>query len=131
MEQSPWELIVTWLVKKCSTFYEIWRFIIMFTRPHYWILSWFRWIQSTPSHPVSLRYVLILSCHLHLDLPSGLCGYHSCFITGWHKIGLCVWLHTCVCLCTFFLTGLAPTSNSNDSFPVRVELEADYWPYWE
>ena len=32
-------------------------------------LSWARQIQSMPSHPVSLRYILILSSHLCLDFP--------------------------------------------------------------
>jgi hypothetical protein len=31
--------------------------------PH-WSLSWARWIQSTPSHRISLRPILILSSHL-------------------------------------------------------------------
>jgi hypothetical protein len=31
--------------------------------------------QSTPSHPISLRYILILSTHLRLGLPSGLLPY--------------------------------------------------------
>jgi len=30
-----------------------------------------RWLQSTPSHPISLRSILILPYHLCLDLPSG------------------------------------------------------------
>jgi hypothetical protein len=43
----------------------------MFTRALHWSLSWARSIQSTPSHPISLRYILILSTHLRLGLPSG------------------------------------------------------------
>jgi hypothetical protein len=35
-------------------------------------LSWASWIQSIPPHPNSWRYILILSSHLHLCLPSGL-----------------------------------------------------------
>jgi len=34
------------------------------------ILSWARWIQFTPSHPISLKFVLILSSHIRLNLPS-------------------------------------------------------------
>jgi len=34
----------------------------------HWSLSWARWIQSTPFHPISLRYSLILSSHLSLGL---------------------------------------------------------------
>jgi len=55
-------LIVTQLIKKLFTFYG--------TR--HWSLSWARWIESTPFHPISLRSNLILSSHLCLILPSGL-----------------------------------------------------------
>jgi hypothetical protein len=44
----------------------------MFTRALHWSLSWARSIQSTPSHLISLRSILILSTHLRLGLPSGL-----------------------------------------------------------
>jgi len=46
------------------------RYIIMFTRDHHWSLSWTRCIQSIPSHPISLRSILISSFHLHLGLLS-------------------------------------------------------------
>jgi hypothetical protein len=49
-----------------------WRFITVFRRERHWSLSWARCIQSTTSHPISLRSILILSCHLHLPLPNGL-----------------------------------------------------------
>jgi len=66
MEHCPfWEANSHW------AFYGTWRFIIMFTRTHYWTLSWITLIQSTTSHPVSLRSILI-SSHVHLGLPSGL-----------------------------------------------------------
>jgi hypothetical protein len=52
-------------VKKFPAFYETQRFIIVFTRTRHWYISWF---QSTPSHAVSLTYILILSSHLRLDL---------------------------------------------------------------
>jgi hypothetical protein len=44
----------------------------MFTRYRNFSLSWVRWIQYTPPHPISLRYILILSTYLHLGPPSGL-----------------------------------------------------------
>jgi len=43
------------------------------------VLSWARRIQSTTSHPMSLRSVLILSSYLFLRLPSGL--FPSGFLT--------------------------------------------------
>jgi hypothetical protein len=43
----------------------------MFTRAHHWSLSCMTQIQSTSSHPTSLRSVLIISSHLCLCLPSG------------------------------------------------------------
>jgi len=40
-------------------------------------LPWARWIQSVPCHPLSLKFILILSSCLHLGIPSGL--FLSCF----------------------------------------------------
>jgi hypothetical protein len=44
----------------------------VFTRALHWSLSWATSIQSSPSHPISLRSILILPSHLHLGLLSGL-----------------------------------------------------------
>jgi len=49
-------------MKKFPAFYKTRRFIIVFTRPRYWSKSWARCFQSTPSHPISQRSILILSC---------------------------------------------------------------------
>jgi hypothetical protein len=58
-------------LKKFSAFYGTRGFITVFTRALHWSLSWARSIQSTPSHPISIRPILILSTHLRLGLPSG------------------------------------------------------------
>jgi hypothetical protein len=64
------KLIVTQLVKKFTAFYVIWRFITVFTGSRHLSLSWARCIQSTPSLPISLRCILILSSHLLPGLPT-------------------------------------------------------------
>jgi len=71
MEQSPWEAD-SHSVKKFPTFYGTRRFITVFTTARHWSLPWTRWIQSTTSHPITLRSILILSYNLRLGLPSGL-----------------------------------------------------------
>jgi len=47
-------------------------FITVLTTAPHWPLSWARWIQSTPSHSISLRFIQILSFHLRLGLGSGI-----------------------------------------------------------
>jgi hypothetical protein len=58
--------------KKSPALYGTSRLITVFTRTHHWNLSWARWIQSTPFHRISLKFIPILSFHLRLGLPSGL-----------------------------------------------------------
>jgi hypothetical protein len=73
MEQSP-----SWQANIHSAIQEIPRLLWKPT-VHYLIhnsppliRTWARWIQSTPSHPISLRSIIILSFYLRLCLPSGL-----------------------------------------------------------
>jgi len=66
------KLTVTQLVKKFPTFYGTWGIITTFTKASHMSLSWARCVQSTPSHPISQRSILILSSHLFLGLLSGL-----------------------------------------------------------
>jgi hypothetical protein len=53
-------------------FHGTWRFNTQFTRALHLFLSWARAIQSTSPYPTSPRFILILSTHLRLGLPSGL-----------------------------------------------------------
>jgi hypothetical protein len=46
--------------KKFPAFYGNRRFITVFTRVDHWFKYYARCIQSTPSHPISLRSILIL-----------------------------------------------------------------------
>jgi hypothetical protein len=59
-------------LKNLPAFYGTRMFNTVFTTSLHWSLSWAIWIQSTPSHPISLRSILILSTYLRLGLPSGL-----------------------------------------------------------
>jgi hypothetical protein len=43
----------------------------VFTTALHWSQSWASSSQSIPSHPITLRSILILSSHLRLGLPSG------------------------------------------------------------
>jgi hypothetical protein len=66
------ELSIVQPLRNPPAFHGTRRFNTMFTRALHWSLSRAISIQSTPSHPVSLRSILILPTHLHLGLPSGL-----------------------------------------------------------
>jgi len=52
------------LIKKLPAFYRTQWFITVFRRESNWTLSWARWIQTTASYPITLRYILILSSHV-------------------------------------------------------------------
>jgi hypothetical protein len=89
IEQSPVEkMIFSQLIKKFPALYGIRSFITVFTRARHWSLSWARWIQSTPSHRISSRSVLILSPTLRLSFQSGLL-----------KENVGIWDHHAVCAC--------------------------------
>jgi len=60
------------LVKNFPAFHGTQRFITALTSVRHLSLSWASPIQSIYPHPTSWRYVLILSTHLRLGLPSGL-----------------------------------------------------------
>jgi hypothetical protein len=62
------KLPIVQLLKNFTAFYGTRRFITVFTRAIHWSLSWASLIQSIPSHPISLRSILILSTHLCLGL---------------------------------------------------------------
>jgi hypothetical protein len=83
IEFTPWSRLlqkprVTQLVKKFTVSYGTRRFITVFTRTRHWYPSWSRCTQSTTSHPISLRSILILSSHLHLGFPRILCWLACC-----------------------------------------------------
>jgi hypothetical protein len=52
--------------KDVPTFYGTRRSIIVFTTARHWTISWAKSIQSIPFHPISVRFILILSSHLPL-----------------------------------------------------------------
>ena len=75
---TPWcrvlleQLIGLQLVKKFPAFYGTRRFITSLTSVRHLSLSWASPIQSIYPHPTSWRFILILSTHLRLGLPSSL-----------------------------------------------------------
>jgi len=66
------KLTVTQLVKIFPAFHGTHRFITVFITTHHWSLPWAKCSQSTPSHPISVRSIIILSSHIRLNLLSGL-----------------------------------------------------------
>jgi hypothetical protein len=64
------KVIITRLVRKFLIFCATRGFITMYINVRHWSLSWTGYINFTPSHPISLRFMLILSCHLRLGLTS-------------------------------------------------------------
>jgi len=75
---TPWSRVLLekltglQLVKKFTAFYGTWRFITALTSARHPSLSWASPIQSTHPNPTSRRFILILTSHLRLGLPSGL-----------------------------------------------------------
>ena len=60
------------LVKKFPSYHGTRRFITALTSVRHLSLSWASPIQSIYQHPTSWTFILILSTHLRLSLPSGL-----------------------------------------------------------
>ena len=68
----PEKLTVLKLVKKFPAFQGTRKFITALTSVRHLSLSYASPVQSIYPHPTSWRFILILSTHLHLGLPSGL-----------------------------------------------------------
>ena len=71
------ELLVPELLNKFSGFCGTRKFSTVCTTARHLSLSWARWIQSMPFHPVSLKSVVM--CHLRLGRPR--CHFPSRFST--------------------------------------------------
>jgi hypothetical protein len=86
LEKPP----IVQLLKNFPAFYGTRKFIMLLTRALHWSLSWARSIQSIPSHPISLRSILILSTHQRLGPP-------SCLLWLSHQYPICIprLLHSC------------------------------------
>jgi hypothetical protein len=72
MEQSfPWKVTSVSASQEFPTFYGTQKFITVFKTARHLFLSWARSIQSTLSHRIYLRSILVLSSHLRLRLSNG------------------------------------------------------------
>jgi hypothetical protein len=92
------------------------RFITVFTRAHHWSLSWARWIHCTSSHPISLRFVLILSSFPRLGLPSGLFrSFDQNYVCFYHLL-------VCHMPCPSRPSWLDRSSNNSSSSWWRVQI---------
>lgn len=72
-------ILISRLVEKLPAFHGNRRFFTVFTTARHMALSWARSPQSTHSQQNYLRFIAILSSHLHLRRPSRL--FPSCFST--------------------------------------------------
>jgi hypothetical protein len=91
---TPWsrvleKVIVTVLVKKFPIIYGTQGFSTVFTRYCHWSLSLARCFQSTPSHPVSQRSILILS-HCDSFLPNSclFVFFPASALKSFHSLGV-------------------------------------------
>jgi hypothetical protein len=83
-------------------------FITLFTTARHWILSWAIWTQSTPSHPVSLKSVVMLSSQKHVGPMSGLVpsGFSTKISYASHRF------HACYVAANLILLGLITVNNA-------------------
>jgi hypothetical protein len=73
MELSPsWQASIAQLLKNIPAFYGTRKFITIFIRALHWSYPKPDRLKSIPSHPSSLRSILILFTYPRLGLPSGL-----------------------------------------------------------
>jgi hypothetical protein len=84
-------LTVSQLVKKLPIFYGMTSFITVLTKALHQSLSCIRWIQSTPSYPISIRSIIKLSSCICLGISCG--TFPSGFVTKLCCLALC--LHAC------------------------------------
>jgi hypothetical protein len=125
------KLSIVQLLKNIPAFYGTWRLITVFTRALHWSLSWARSIQSIPSHPISLRPILILSTHLHLHsgIPTNiLCAFlfsPNCATCPAHLIllDLIILMVDIITLKWIFHTWEWPVNSTNPSHVSKVVLE--------
>jgi hypothetical protein len=85
-----------------TSLHGTWKFITMFTRALHWSICWARSIQAIPSHPISIGSILLLSTHLRLGLPSGLCpsGFPTNILHAF--LFSPMWCNYCVVIYLFF-----------------------------
>jgi hypothetical protein len=98
----PWEAASTQLLRNFPTFFGTQRIITVFTRALHCSLSWASSIQSTPSHPISLKIhfnivhpptSLSSSSHpLTTGFVKGVLGSNVCALWSWRSFVVVIFL---------------------------------------
>ena len=147
MEQSPCsEANVFSTSEEKPPFRGIWRHNKLSTKASNCKLSWARWIQTTPTHPIYGRYIL-LPYHLHLGLPSSLFIQRDLFLISYNILNpslppkfWCIFLRPLIKIISMALKFLFLTSCSHTyymhhklgRFPIILTIQSSYIPnqYW-
>jgi len=123
---TPWlkvlldKLTVPHPIKKSPKCYGIWRFITVLTTAHHLSISCARWIQSTSSQHMSLKFILILFSRLWSGFPNGL------FLSGFSTKTMYVYTSSFSHMCHMPRQSHTPWFGQSDSL-IFIEEYRSCW----